>query len=198
MQLNINNKIGMGEIFMKDIAKKILSELSDVFERVDETQVKVFMEEILKAKKIILIGVGREGLSTKSFTMRLMHLGLNVHRIWDETTPSLGKGDVLIATSGCGEIGHIHYVVEKAKKNGARVALVTGDPYKKTVPLADTVLFVPASVYLGTADVVTSIQPMGNLFEKSIWILFDIIIMELTKKINISKSEMEKNHRNLE
>ena len=60
---------------MKDIAKKILSELSDVFERVDETQVKVFMEEILKAKKIILIGVGREGLSTKSFTMRLMHLG---------------------------------------------------------------------------------------------------------------------------
>ena len=52
MQLNINNKIGMGEIFMKDIAKKILSELSDVFERVDETQVKVFMEEILKAKKL--------------------------------------------------------------------------------------------------------------------------------------------------
>ena len=101
---------------MKDTAKKILSELSEVFERVDEKQVRAFKEEILKAKKIILIGVGREGLSTKSFTMRLMHLGLNVHWIWDETTPSLGKGDLLIATSGCGEIGHIHYVVEKAKK----------------------------------------------------------------------------------
>lgn len=183
---------------MKETAKKIINELSEVFERVDENQVATFKDEILKAKRIILIGVGREGLSTKSFTMRLMHLGFEVHWIWDETTPSLGEGDLLIATSGCGEIGHIHYVVEKAKNNGARVALVTGDPHKKTVSLADTVLFVPAAVYLGTADVIPSIQPMGNLFEQSIWILFDMIIMDLTKVINISKEKMEKNHRNLE
>ena len=37
---------------MKDTAKKILSELSEVFERVDEKQVRAFKEEILKAKKL--------------------------------------------------------------------------------------------------------------------------------------------------
>jgi hypothetical protein len=59
--------------------------------------------------------------------------------IWDDTTPNLRDGDLLIATSGSGEIGHIHYVVETAKKRGAQVALVTGDPLKKTAQIADLV-----------------------------------------------------------
>ncbi|MDQ1143799.1 6-phospho-3-hexuloisomerase [Bacillus sp. SORGH_AS 510] len=176
----------------------ILEELGQVFKRVSTHEVERLIAEILKAKKIVLIGVGREGLSTKAFTMRLMHLGLNVHWIWDETTPSIGKGDLLIATSGCGEIGHIHYVVEKAKKNGATTAVITGDPHKKTSKVADVLLFVPASVYLGTADVVPSIQPMGNLFEQSLLIIFDLIVMDLRERVTITKEEMEENHRNLE
>jgi len=179
-------------------ADTIVKELEKVFQRVDLTEVDDFIDEILKAKKVILIGVGREGLSTKAFAMRLMHLGIESHFIWDETTPSIGEGDLLIATSGCGEIGHIHYVVEKAKEWGARVAVVTGDPVKKTPQNADTVLFLPAAVYLGTADVVPSIQPMGNLFEQSLLILFDMIVMDLKERLGISKEEMEAQHRNLE
>jgi len=176
----------------------ILSELKEVFNRVSAKDIEDIMLEILKADKVILIGVGREGLSTKAFAMRLMHLGIKAHWIWDETTPSIGKGDLLIATSGCGEIGHIHYVVEKAKEAGAVVAVVTGDPYKMTPKHADKVLFLPASVYLGTAKVVPSIQPMGNLFEQSLLILFDLIAMELKVRKGLTKEEMEANHRNLE
>lgn len=181
-----------------ELSKKITGELAAVFERLDKKSIESFIDEILKAKRIITIGVGREGLSSRAFTMRLMHLGFDVHWIWDDTTPSLGKGDLLVATSGCGEIGHIHYVVEKAKSRGARVALVTGDPYKKTAPLADCVLFVPASVYLGTADVVPSCQPMGNLFEQSLLVIFDMIVMDLTGRVKMTKEKMEGNHRNLE
>ncbi len=183
---------------MYGISKTVLEELSKVFERIDEKQVQNLKKHIMSARRIILIGVGREGLSTKAFTMRLMHLGFKTHWIWDETTPALEKGDLLIATSGCGEIGHIHYVVETAIKTGADVFLITGDPYRKTSSIIDNILFVPASVYLGTADVVSSIQPMGNLFEQSLFILFDIIVMELTKELNMSKEKMEGNHRNLE
>jgi 6-phospho-3-hexuloisomerase len=180
------------------LSKKITGELGEVFEKLDKKSIEAFVNEILSAKRIITIGVGREGLSTRAFTMRLMHLGFDVHWVWDDTTPSLGKGDLLIATSGCGEIGHIHYVVEKAKSRGARVALVTGDPYKKTAPLADRILFVPASVYLGTADVVPSCQPMGNLFEQSLLITFDMIIIDLTERTKMTREKMEGNHRNLE
>jgi 6-phospho-3-hexuloisomerase len=179
-------------------AATIVQELAKVFEQVDLEQIQRFTDAIIQARKVILIGVGREGLSTKAFTMRLMHLGIESHWVWDETTPSIGAGDLLIATSGCGEIGHIHYVVEKAKQRGARVAVVTGDPEKKTPAIADMTLFLPAAVYLGTAEVVSSTQPMGNLFEQSLLILFDMIVMDLRDRLGRSKEELEARHRNLE
>ena len=183
---------------IKSLGKTIALELTQVFDKLDDSQVETFIEAIGSANRIILIGAGREGLATRAFTMRLMHMGLDVHWIWDDTTPGIGPGDLLIATSGCSEIGHIHYVVETAKKRGAEIALVTGDPHKKTAELADLILFVPASVYLGTADVVPSVQPMGNLFEQALLITFDMIILILRDRKGITAEEMEKMHRNLE
>jgi len=185
-------------MFIRSLGKTIAMELEKVFYRIDESQVEAFIEFIGNARRIVLIGAGREGLATRAFTMRLMHLGLDAHWIWDDTTPGIGTGDLLIATSGSGEIGHIHYVVETAKKQGAGIALVTGDPHKKTSELADLVLFVPASVYLGTADVVPSVQPMGNLFEQALLITFDMIVMMLRDRLDITPEAMEKRHRNLE
>jgi 6-phospho-3-hexuloisomerase len=183
---------------IKSLGKTITLELEKVFDKIDDSQVAAFIEAIRNAKRIILIGAGREGLATRAFTMRLMHLGLDAHWIWDDTTPSIGQGDLLIATSGSGEIGHIHYVVETAKKQGAGIALVTGDPHKRTAEIADLIIFVPASVYLGTADVVPSVQPMGNLFEQTLLITFDMIIMILRDRLGITPEDMEKMHRNLE
>lgn len=183
---------------IKELGKGITQELATVFERIDPGQVEAFIAAITQARRIILIGVGREGLATRAFTMRLMHMGLDAHWVWDDTTPSLGKGDLLIATSGCGEIGHIHYVVETARKRGATVAVVTGDPHKKTAKIADVLLFVPAAVYLGTADVVPSVQPMGNLFEQALLITFDMIVMTMRDRLAITPEAMEHRHRNLE
>lgn len=179
-------------------ASAIVAEIGAVLRRLDDAQIETFIQEILRANRIVLIGVGREGLSTRAFTMRLMHLGLDSHWVWDETTPALRPGDLLIATSGCGKIGHIHYVCERAKASGARVALVTGDPYQNTAKLADAILFIPGSVYQGTADVVPSIQPMGNLFEQCLLITFDMIVMDLERRIGVTRKAMEENHRNVE
>jgi|GEM_PF-5484248 len=55
-----------------------------------------------------------------------------------------------------------------------------------------------AAVYLGVDPVVESIQPMGNLFEQHLFLLFDIIIMLLQQRLNITHSEMAARHRNIE
>jgi 6-phospho-3-hexuloisomerase len=178
--------------------KTILKELNQVFDRIDLNQVNDLMDKIIQAKRIVLMGVGREGLATRAFTMRLMHLGKESHWVWDDTTPAVGKGDLFILTSGSGEIGHIHYVAEQAKAAGATIAVVTGTPDRKTPAIADTVLWVPACVYKGKDNVVPSIQPMGNLFEQSLFILFDIIIMMLVEKLGVPKDEMVSRHRNVE
>lgn len=177
----------------------ILQEHTKVFECQDIQELSSFMELIINADRIFLMGVGREGISTRGFAMRLMHLGKETHWIWDDTTPGMHEGDLFIATNGSGAIGHITYVVEEAKKTGATVAVVTGSPKQQCPQKADFILFVPAAVFNGTDErAVPSIQPMGNLFEQHLYILFDIIVMMLEDKMKISHEDMEKRHRNIE
>ena len=111
----------------------------------------------------------------------------------------MAAGDLFIAVNGSGKIGHIHYVTERAKESGAAVAVVTGGPKEKTPALAGCVLFVPACVYNGTDDrAVPSVQPMGNLFEQHLFLLFDIIIIQLEEEMQLTHAQMEARHRNVE
>jgi len=183
----------------ESLYQTILEEHRAVFEKQDICELTEFVKKIENADRIFLMGVGREGISTRGFAMRLMHLGKESHWIWDDTTPGMHKGDLFIATNGSGKIGHITYVVEQAKKAGADVVVVTGDPGNKCPALADSVLFVPAAVFNGTDKrAVPSVQPMGNLFEQHLYMLFDIIVMILEEDMNVSHAEMEKRHRNIE
>lgn len=182
-----------------EVYKEIILEHQKVFEKQDLDELRRFMDAIIATDRVFLMGVGREGIATRGFAMRLMHLGKESHWIWDDTTPGMGPGDLFIATNGSGQIGHIHYVVEQAKQTGAKVAVVTGSPKEKTPAIADLVLFVPALVYNGTDDrVVPSIQPMGNLFEQHLFLLFDMIVMMLAEELELTYEEMSARHRNVE
>jgi 6-phospho-3-hexuloisomerase len=166
----------------------------------DTAGLREFIETIKKHDRIFLIGVGREGMATKAFAMRLMHMGKEIHWIWDDTTPSIQQGDLVIATLGDGQIGHINYVCERAKEAGGFIYVVTGSPSGKTAcALADKVFFVPAAVYRGRDEVVPSFQPMGNLFEQCLFITFDMIIMMLVDETpGLSFEKMSARHRNVE
>ncbi len=182
----------------QSLYESIIKEHQLVYQKVDLDQVRAFMDLVISAKRVFLMGVGREGLATRGFAMRLMHLGKETHWVWDDTTPGLEPGDLFIFTSGSGEIGHIHYVAEQAKLSGVKIAVVTGSRKGKTTSLADTVLWLPAHVYKGSDDVIPSQQPMGNLFEQTLFVLFDIITMMLMEELNVSEAEMKPRHRNVE
>ena len=66
---------------------RAVAELGQVGERLDEAEIEALMAAIIRAKRVFCIGAGREGLSTRAFAMRLMHLGKDAHWIWDDTTP---------------------------------------------------------------------------------------------------------------
>lgn len=186
---------------MQDVAQGFagaVNELSQVAPRLDRDQIAAFMQAIVGAKRVFLIGAGREGLATRAFAMRLTHLGKETHWIWDDTTPAIGAGDLLIATSGSGAIGHIDYVFDQAVAAGASTAVVTGDPTGATARKARTLLWLPAAVYKGKAEVVPSSQPMGNLFEQALFILFDQIAISLVEKLGTTPAAMSARHRNVE
>jgi 6-phospho-3-hexuloisomerase len=184
----------------KTLSKAILKEHEAVFERLDEANLLAFIELVKKHDRIFTIGVGREGLATRALAMRLTHMGKESYWIWDDTTPGIEKGDLLIATLGDGQIGHINYVCERAKEAGAFLCVVTGSPSGRTAKeLADQIFFVPAAVYRGRDEVVPSIQPMGNLFEQCLLIAFDIAVMLLVDQApSLTFEKMSHRHRNIE
>lgn len=177
---------------------KVISEHIEVFKKQDLDMLNEFIEKISKAKRIFTLGVGREGIATRAFSMRLMHLGKEVHWLWDDTTPGMDENDLVIITNGSSNISHLNTVFANAKETGAFCYLVTGSRLGAANKIADKVLFVPAAVYKGNDDVVPSEQPMGNLFEQHLFMLFDIVIMLLEKYSNVSHEEMSKRHRNIE
>lgn len=184
----------------KTMYETILEEHRRVYERLDQKCLREFIDTVKAHERIFLIGVGREGMATRAFAMRLMHMGKEVHWIWDDTTPGIQRGDLVIATLGDGQIGHIHYICERAKEAGAYIYVVTGSPGGRTArEVSDAVFFLPAAVYRGRDEVVPSVQPMGNLFEQCLLITFDMIVMTIVEETpGLSFEKMARRHRNVE
>ncbi|MGL5437269.1 MAG: SIS domain-containing protein [Lachnospiraceae bacterium] len=179
--------------------KTILEEHASVFEKQDMLELYRFLQIIVDADRVFIVGAGREGIAARSFAMRLMHLGKEVHWVWNDTTPGMQQGDLLIAVNGSGKIGHIDYLIEQAMGTGVKVGVITGSPLERVPRIAHEILFVPASVYKGTdLRVVASVQPMGNLFEQHLFLLFDVMVMLLREEMNLTYEQMESRHRNVE
>ncbi len=180
-------------------AGTVVDELRRTLARVDDAQFVAAAEVLSAAERVFVIGVGREGLAARGFAMRLMHAGTTVHWGWDDTTPSVAAGDVLVMVNGSGSIGHLDYVFGQVRAAGATTVVVTGVPDAATPRAADHVLVVPGSVYRGDANsLVPSIQPMGTLFEQAVGVVFDLLILEVAARRGLTFAALAARHRNFE
>jgi len=180
----------------KELTKVVLQEHQQVLMDVDEAEVEKFLDAIAKAKCIQIFGMGRMKCAVRAFVMRLMHMGLDAHVVYDTTCPNLGEGDLLIANAACTTIGYT--VMQFAKKTGAKVAAITANPESKAAKLCDFTVNLKGQVHGGRDYEIPSVQPMAALFEQTIFVFEDIIIQLLMKKLNITAEQMAKRHTNLD
>jgi len=176
----------------------VVSEISQVFGRMDDASVRPLLDSLKAHDQIFLLGGGREGLATRAFAMRLMHLGKQSHWIWDDTTPAIGKGDLLICACGSADVGHENHIVKMAKEAGGTIALLSAARSGYLTQFADVLTIVPAHAYRATGDFVKSDQLMGNLFEQILFVLYDVLVMMLREELNIPREAMVARHRNVE
>ncbi len=184
------------------LSKCALDELVEVFEKVDEKDIREMLDKIKAADHIFLLGAGREGLSTRAFAMRLMHLGKDAHWVWDDTTPAVKEGDLFICACGSADVSHENIICENAKKAGAYLLLVTPSAQGFLLSIADTIVRIPAmaykAVYQADDEYVPTEQMMGNQFEQALLVFFDVIVMMLKDEMGLTNEDMEKRHRNVE
>jgi 6-phospho-3-hexuloisomerase len=114
------------------------------------------------------------------------------------TTPAIGPGDLFVVTAGPGEISTALALIGVAKQAGARVLVITAQPDGRAPRLADFVLAVPAQTMADDQGTTLSVLPMGSLYEGAIYLLFEIMILKLKSRLNVSAAAMRANHTNLE
>ena len=184
---------------VNDLAKAILGELDRTLAAVSDEKARELVELILSADKVLTAGAGRSGLAIKAFTMRLMHMGLDAYVVGETVTPNLTDRDLLIIGSGSGATGSLVVMADKAHAIGARIALITIDDQSPIAGLADVVLAIPApSEKLRRELGFTSIQPMGSLFEQSLLLVLDAVVLMLMAKSGKDSGRMFERHANLE
>jgi 6-phospho-3-hexuloisomerase len=170
----------------------VLTEMRDVFARMQADAVPQLAQEITDARRILIYGAGRNGLVLQAFAMRLMHLGLDGHFVGQLATPPIGKGDLFLTALSVGRLptGDAH--IGSAKGAGARVAVISARP--ALVQGADLVVPLPAQVM---GDPVTSILPLGSAFELALSLLCDLTVIELMTRLGHSNADLAARHTNL-
>jgi 6-phospho-3-hexuloisomerase len=185
---------------MDVVLAQILVEVSACARQVSIEELAQAAELMEFSPRIFVAGAGRSGLCMRALGMRLMHLGKTVYVVGETTTPSIAAEDLLIVASGSGRTTGLLAMAERAKRQGAKILLFTTDAASPLAELADYRVVIPAPS-LRTAEGISglvSIQPMGTLFEQSMLILCDSLILRLMQKTGVNAAQMFERHANLE
>lgn len=180
-------------------ARRASDEIAEVLAGVDTGQMAVACEALATARRIALYGVGREGLQVKGLAMRLYHLGLPASVVGDMNCPPLDDGDLLVVSAGPGEFSTVLALMCMAQEAGARVLVVTAQPTGACPVAADLLLTVPAQTMADdTGDAPRSILPMGSLYEGALYLLFELLVLQLRDRLGQTPLDMRSRHTNLE
>ena len=105
---------------MSEPCAAALGALGEVIDRIDDAAIDEACALIARSKRIVLYGLGREGLQIRGFCMRLFHMGLDVAMAFDMTTPPLGPGDLFITSAGPGDLSTGRALAEIATEGRRR------------------------------------------------------------------------------
>jgi len=185
---------------MDDVIGQVLSEVMACVQRVHAESLIRASRLIQSAPRIFVVGAGRSGLCMKAFGMRLMHMGRIVHVVGDTITPGIAAGDLLVICSGSGRTFSLLTMASQAKSRGAKILLFTTDAGSPLAKMADHLVVITAPSYKAyeSGHDLTSVQPLGTLFEQSMLILCDSLILGLMQRTGVSAVKMFERHANLE
>ena len=174
----------------KESKKIVLTELTQTLNGISEKDSGEFLDRLLKARRVFVVGAGRSRLMLQAFAKRLRHLGKESYVVGETVAPAIGKDDLLVAASGSGKTEGVITIVKSAKKYKADIVFITAAPppsLKKTVGLLITIPCVRPSRQL-----------MTSLFEQTLLLFCDSVCLVLKRRLKVSETQIQKNHANLE
>ena len=194
----LNDISGVCNVDYAILKSLVLRELDASLSSIDPVAVEQMKNEILKAKHVFFVGVGRVLLTAQCVVKRLSHIGISAHYVGEITEPAIAPGDLLVVVSGSGSTMFPLAIAQKAKSLGARVVHVGSNPESPMKEYADFMLRIPVRTKQYLPDEIDSVQLMTSLFEQSVLLLGDILAMMIVYAKGIDIKALWMNHANLE
>jgi 6-phospho-3-hexuloisomerase len=183
---------------LRENSEAVLTELQHTLERIDAAAFERLASALASARRIIVHGLGREGLQMRGLAMRLYHLGLDAHVVGEMTTPPVGANDLLLVSSGPGDFASIRALVAIAKSAGAKIAVVSAVTASNTAQEADCLLHLPAQTMATDLTGTSSQLPMGSLFEAAMMLTFELLVLRIREIKGETPETMRARHTNME
>lgn len=174
----------------------INEELKRASEQITERQLSDFIKQIDSHKRIFVYGTGRSGLMLKALAMRLMQIGLQSYVVGETTTPSVGKGDLLIVASASGETQSVCSAADDGVRQGADVLVITGTGESTLSKNHEPLIRIEAATKY--AESAASKQPLGSLFEQMLLLIFDGVILRMSAGNTDTNKRMAQRHASIE
>ncbi len=174
------------------IKSLVLKDVDAVLNGIVGEEITMLLAALSEARRVYIAAAGRSLCVSRAFAKRLYQCGIDVYVCGDTNSPPAGKGDLMVACSRSGRTETTRCLAALARKLGCKVAAVTANPRSPLGGMSDFVVTAqdPPESKLQ--------QPMGSLFEQSVFILFDCIIIMLKERMNVKPGEIERRHSNLE
>jgi 6-phospho-3-hexuloisomerase len=194
---------------VQDMMRLMGSKIRAISESIHDNEVEKFLEEVLRAKRVYVMGAGRSGLVAKAFAMRLMHLGLQSYVVGETITPAMRSDDVLIVFSGSGKTKTVADIAETAKEIGAHICLITSNPDSRIGKMAECIVKIESHRDAMENDAAEfeirqmmgdhkSFAPLGTLFETASIVFADAVISRLMEITKTDESALKNRHANIE
>ncbi|KYD05789.1 hypothetical protein B4144_0348 [Bacillus atrophaeus] len=104
----------------------------------------------------------------------------------------------MIIGSGSGETISLIHTAEKARSLKAVIAALTINPESSIGSQSDLIIKMPGSPKDKSDGDYKTIQPMGSLFEQTLMLFYDAVILKIMEKKGLNSQTMFTKHANLE
>ena len=168
----------------------VLDELRAVFAAAPELPRR--LADLLLAPRVLLYGQGRTGLALRALTMRLAQLGRDAHFLLDTAPPPLRPGDLFLVNAARGDLASAVALLARARTLGARTAVITGVASGPALQHADEILLIPAQTWQGS-----SALPLGGQYKLALWLLGDLAVDILMRRLGLDPERLAAGHVNL-
>jgi 6-phospho-3-hexuloisomerase len=194
---------------VQDMMRLMASKIRATATNLSDGEITAFLQEILNADRIYVMGAGRSGLVAKAFAMRLMHLGFTAYVVGETITPAMRPNNLLVIFSGSGQTKTIADIAVTSHEVGGRIALITSNRESRIALIADAIVIIENQrdkVGDETAEFEVrqmtgeygSFAPLGTLFETAAMVFADACISMLMEISKIDEKELKNRHANIE